>query len=153
MSWKARCIWTTGPTALSARWTFPYQEVLAMDRLLSGRRVLVVEDEMLVVMMIDAMLADLGCKSVTSAATVDKALALINAQIFDVALLDVNLNGNDSHPVAEALSARGVPVVYWTGNTGQSLRDGYSDRPVQKKPFKYEKLVAVLTRLKLAPIE
>jgi predicted DNA-binding transcriptional regulator YafY len=65
----------------------------------------------------------------------------------------VNLNGNDSHPVAEALSARGVPVVYSTGNTGQSLRDGYSDRPVLKKPFKYEELVAVLTRLKLAPIE
>jgi len=47
-----------------------------MDKLLSGRRVLVVEDEMLVVMMIEDMLADLGCKSVTSAATVDKALAL-----------------------------------------------------------------------------
>jgi len=73
-----------------------------------------------------------GCKSVTSAATVEKALALINAQVFDVALLDMNLNGNDSHPVAEALSARGVPFVYTTGNTGQSLRDGYSDRPVLK---------------------
>ena len=48
-----------------------------MDRLLSGRRVLVVEDEMLVVMMIEDMLADLGCKSVTSAATIDKALAIV----------------------------------------------------------------------------
>jgi CheY-like chemotaxis protein len=124
-----------------------------MDRLLSGRRVLVVEDEMLVLIMIEDMPADLGCQSVTSAATVDKALALINAQVFDVALLDVNLNGNDSHPVAEALSARGVPFVYSTGNTGQSLRDGCSDRPVLKKPFKYEELAAILTRLKLAPIE
>src|SRR5450755_2020181 len=41
---QARCVWTTGRTALSARWTFPYPEVLAMDQLLSGRRVLVVED-------------------------------------------------------------------------------------------------------------
>jgi CheY-like chemotaxis protein len=96
-----------------------------VDKLLSGRRVLVVEDEMLVVMMIEDMLADLGSKSVTSAATVEKALALISAQVFDVALLDVNLNGNDSHPVAEALSARGVPFVYSTGNTNRSLRDGY----------------------------
>ena len=87
---------------------------------------------MLVLIMIEDMLADLGCKSVTSAATVEKALALIDAQAFDVALLDMNLNGNDSHPVAEALSARGAPFVYTTGNTGQSLRDGYSDRPVLK---------------------
>jgi CheY-like chemotaxis protein len=69
-----------------------------MDKLLSGRRVLVVEDEMLVLIMIEDMLADLGCKSVTSAATIDKALALIDAQAFDFALLDINLNGSDSHP-------------------------------------------------------
>jgi CheY-like chemotaxis protein len=124
-----------------------------MDKLLSGRRVLIVEDEMLVLIMIEDMLADLGCQSVTSAATVDKALALIDAQVFDAALLDVNLNGNDSLPVAEALSARGVPFVYSTGNTGHSLREDYSDRPVLKKPFQYEELVAILTRLKLAPIE
>ena len=107
-----------------------------VDNLLSGRRILVVEDEMLVVMMIEDMLADLGCKLVTSAATVDQALALINAQVFDAAMLDVNLNGNDSHPVAEALSARGVPFIYSTG--------GYSDRPVLRKPFKYEELVRCL---------
>jgi CheY-like chemotaxis protein len=126
--------------------------VPVVDKLLSSRRVLVVEDEMLVVMMIEDMLADLGCKSVTSAASVEKALALINSQVFDVALVDINLNGNDSLPVAEALSARGVPIVYSTANTGQSLRDGYSDRPVLKKPFKYEELAAILARLKLAPI-
>ena len=98
------------------------------------------------------MLADLGCKSVAPAATVDKALALISAQVFDVALFDVNLNGSDSYPVAEALSARGVPFVYSTGNTSHNLRDGYSDRPVLKKPFKYDELAAILTRLQLAPI-
>jgi CheY-like chemotaxis protein len=123
-----------------------------MDKLLSGRRVLVVEDEMLVLIMIEDMLADLGCQSVTSAATVDKALTLINGQPFDMALLDMNLNGNDSHPVAEALAARGVPFVYSTGNTGQKSRDGYSDRPVLKKPFKYEELAAILTRVRLARI-
>lgn len=89
---------------------------------------------MLVVMMIEDMLADLGCMSVTSVATVVKALALIDAQDFDVALLDMNLNGNDSHPVAEALVARGVPLIYSTGNTDHSLRYSYSDRPILKKP-------------------
>jgi CheY-like chemotaxis protein len=61
--------------------------VLVVDKLLSGRRILVVEDEMLVVMMIEDMLGDLGCKSVISAATVEKALALINARVFDAARL------------------------------------------------------------------
>ena len=89
----------------------------------------------------------------TSAATVDKALALIDAQFFDAAMLDMDLNGSDSHPVAEALSARGVPFVYSTGNTGHGSRDSYSGRPVLKKPFKYEELVAILTHLKFAPIE
>ena len=108
---------------------------------------------MLVLIMIEDMLADLGCKSVASAATIERALVQINAQVFDVALLDVNLNGTDSHPVAEALSARGVPFVYSTGNTGQSLREGYSDRPLLKKPFKFDELAAILAGLKLAPIE
>ena len=123
-----------------------------MDKLLSGRRVLVVEDEMLVLMMIEDMLADLGCESVTAAATVDKALALIDAQVFDAAMLDMNLNGNDSHVVAEALVARGVPFFYSTGKHRSELRDGFSDHPVLKKPFKYEELAAILVRLKLGPI-
>jgi hypothetical protein len=57
------------------------------------------------------------------------------------------------HPVAEALSARGVPFVYSTGNTGHGSRDGYSDRPVLRNPFKFEELVAILTRFKIAPVE
>nr|WP_283805712.1 response regulator [Bradyrhizobium liaoningense] len=112
-----------------------------------------VEDEMLIVMMIEDMLAALGCKSVTSAATVDKALALIDAQIVDFALLDMNLNGEDSYPVAEALFARGIPFAYSTGNTGQGVSDSNPDRVVLKKPFKFEDLVATLTRLKLTPIK
>lgn len=117
------------------------------DRLLSGRRVLVVEDEMLLVMMVEDMLADLGCTSLSSAATVDEALALIAAQAFDVAMLDMNLNGSDSHPVAEALAARGIPFFYATGNTGHGLRDGYADRPMLKKPFRHEDLIAILARI------
>ena len=117
------------------------------DRLLCGRRVLVIEDELLLVMMIEDMLADLGCKSVSSAATVEEALALIVAQAFDVAMLDMNLNGKDSHPVAEALSARGVPFFYATGNAGQSLREGYAGRPLLQKPFRQEELTAILVRL------
>ena len=105
---------------------------------------------MLVLMMTEDMLADLGCKSVTAAATVNQALALIDTQVFDAAVLDMNLNGNSSHSVAEALVARGVPFAYCTGNMGRDLKDGYQDRPVLKKPFKFEQLADILRPL-LAP--
>jgi CheY-like chemotaxis protein len=118
-----------------------------MSKLLSGRRVLVVEDEMMILMIIEDMLADLGCESVTAAATVDQALALIDTQVFDAAMLDVSLNGNKSHDVADALAARGVPFAFSTGYSGLDMRDGYRDRPVLKKPFPYEELVEVFTRL------
>jgi len=118
-----------------------------MDRLLTNRRVLVVEDEMLVLMMIEDMLADLGCESVSTAATVDQALALIDAHVFDAAMLDMNLKGSKSHPVADALAARGVPFVFSTGYSAHAMREGYRDRPMLKKPFQHEELAAILTRL------
>jgi CheY-like chemotaxis protein len=67
-----------------------------MNKLLSGRRVLVVEDEMMILMIVEDMLADLGCESVTTAATAHQAIALIDTQVFDAAMLDMNLNGNKS---------------------------------------------------------
>ena len=115
--------------------------------MLSGRRVLVIEDETLILMMIEVMLSDLGCEAITAAATVDKALALIDAHAFDAAMLDMNMNGHPSHPVAEALVARGVPFVYCTGNNSHKWMDVSHDQPVLKKPFKHEQLVETLTRL------
>ena len=61
-----------------------------MNELLSGRRILVVEDEMMVLMLIEDMLSDLGCEAVTTTATVPQALTLIGAQVFDAAMLDMN---------------------------------------------------------------
>jgi CheY-like chemotaxis protein len=118
-----------------------------MDKLLSGRRVLVVEDEMLVLLMIEDMLADLGCESVIAAASVTRALASIDAQFFDLAMLDMNLNGDKTYSVADALPARGIPFVFSTGYNGHHMRDGYSDRPVLKKPFTYKDLDEMLGRL------
>ena len=124
-----------------------HRTVLVMDKLLSGRRVLVVEDEMLVLIMIEDMLTDLGCESVTAAASVNQALALIDEQVFDVAMLDMNLNGEMTHSVADALDARGVAFVFSTGYSGERMRDGYRDRPVLKKPFLDKELAEMLTRL------
>jgi CheY-like chemotaxis protein len=118
-----------------------------MNKLLSGRRVLVVEDEMMMLMIIEDMLAELGCESVTAAATVDQALVLIDTQVFDAAMVDINLNGNKSHDVADALAARDVPFVFSPGYSALDMSEGYRDRPVLKKPFPYENLAEVLSGL------
>lgn len=118
-----------------------------MDKLLSGRRLLVVEDEILVLMMIEDMLGDLGCQSVTSAATIEKAIALIEAQTFDAAMLDMNLDGEDSNTVADALAERGVPFIYSTGNSGRDMRDDFSTRAILRKPFSFDELNTTLEAL------
>jgi CheY-like chemotaxis protein len=73
--------------------------------------------------------------------------ALLSAQTFDAALLDVNLKGEISYPVAGALIAREVPFVFTTGYSDHGMRDGYRDWPVLKKPYKFEKLAEMLTQL------
>ena len=116
------------------------------DNLLAGRRILVVEDEMLVLMLIEDMLTDLGCTSVATAATVEEAFALIEAQHFDAAMLDVNLNGVKSYPVAEKLAARGVPFFFSTGYSDHGI-DGHHDRPVLTKPYGPRQIEATFSQL------
>lgn len=117
-------------------------------KLLTDRRVLVVEDEMLVLMALEDMLADLGCESVTVAATVEQAVALVESQDFDAAFLDMNINGQRSDLVADALAARGVPFAFSTGYSKRDPGVGVgAGRPVLKKPFQHETLVEILKRL------
>src|ERR1019366_9763646 len=122
-----------------------------MSKLLTGQRILVVEDEMLVLMEPQDMLADLGCDVVVAAATNEQAIALIEAQHFDAALLDLNLNGVRSYPVADLLASRGVPFAFATSYRGQGLRDGDRERPLLVKPFECDGLEKLLTRLLSAP--
>jgi CheY-like chemotaxis protein len=117
-----------------------------MDKLLTGRRVLVIEDEMLILMMIEDMLADLGCESVAVASKVGPAISLIEGQEFDAAMLDMNLNGIESYPIADALTARDVPYFFSTGNSLANMKEGYRDQDVLKKPFSFEQLTDMLTR-------
>ena len=102
---------------------------------LKGRRVLVVEDESLVAMLLETMLEDLGCIPVGPASSVDEGLRLAQEDGVDAALLDVNVAGTQVFPVAEALEARGVPLVFSTGYGEGGLPEHWRGRPTVQKPF------------------
>ena len=118
-----------------------------MHSLLSGRSVLVVEDEMMVLMNIEGALADMGCAAVSVAATVDDALVLLKAGSFDVAMLDVNLGGEASYNVADALALRSIPFVFSTGYGLHGIEARFGDRPVLRKPYSDQQLGAALADL------
>jgi CheY-like chemotaxis protein len=117
------------------------------SQLLLGKRVLVVEDEMLVLMAIEDMLGDLGCPSITVAGRLEKALHLIGTRKFDLAILDVNLNGHRSYPVARALSSCGVPFAFSTGYGEHGIAEGFGGHLVLNKPYTGPQMVKVLTTL------
>jgi CheY-like chemotaxis protein len=123
-----------------------------MNSPFSGRRVLVVEDEMIVAWLLEDMLADLGCAVVGPVGSVNQALAMIDAEAIDVAVLDVNLDGQTSYPVADALAARGVPFVFSTGYDKDRLLEGYRTFPVLQKPYHQSELGDTLAKL-LTPEE
>lgn len=107
-------------------------------------RVLLVEDEGLVAMMLEDLLEDLGCEVAGSLASVGAALAWIEAGgAADMALLDVNLSGETVFPVAEALRARGVPFAFATGYDADH-DPRFRDAPLLGKPIRQERLEALL---------
>ena len=102
---------------------------------------------MLVLMAIEDLLTDLGCKSVTVAGNLEKALELIATKSFDLATLDVNLNGERSYPAAEALNKAGAPFAFSTGYGEHGVDEGYGGHPVLNKPFNNQQLIKVLIAL------
>jgi CheY-like chemotaxis protein len=112
-----------------------------------GRRVLLVEDEAMIAMLLEDMLGDLGCEVVGPAYALDPALALAAGDnAIDVAILDVNLAGRPVFELADALRGRGVPMVFSTGHGPRGLRDIDRDVPVLGKPFHALELAVALRR-------
>lgn len=107
-------------------------------------RILVVEDEMLVAMNIEDMLLDLGHEVAGLASRVEPALALAREGEFDVAMLDVNLAGKPSFPVAEILIERGIPVLFATGYGIKGIPEAFHACPVLQKPFREKDLGAAI---------
>jgi len=110
----------------------------------ADKRVLVVEDEMLIGMLLEDMLTDIGHHVVAVVPRLKDALAAVEKETFDLAILDVHLHGEAAFPVADALIARNIPFVFATGYGERGLPDAYRERPVLQKPFAKTDLERVL---------
>jgi CheY-like chemotaxis protein len=119
-----------------------------MTSQLEGLRVLVVEDEMMVSMLIEDMLSDLGCAVVGPASRLDEAMQLAREAELDCAVLDVNLGGQPIFPLADLLREMGAPFAFATGYGDAGLRDVDRGSPVLQKPFREADLARVLGELK-----
>jgi CheY-like chemotaxis protein len=109
-----------------------------------AKRILVVEDELMIRMLLQDMLGELGYTVAAEAARIEEALDAAKNADFDIAILDVNLNGQPISPVADALVARGMPFVFATGYGERGLPEPYRDRPTLKKPFQMDGLKQML---------
>ncbi len=119
----------------------------AADTALQRHCVLVVEDEALVAMEFASVLRQQGCTVIGPAPSVARALALLEKQWPDVALLDLNLNGEPALPVAAALNARGVPFVVVSGyGEAQSAEPELRHAPRVTKPVRRDELIRALTQ-------
>ena len=108
------------------------------------KRILVVEDELMIRMLLEDMLGELGYTVAAEAARIEEALEATKNADFDLAILDGNLNGQPVSPVADALVARGTPFVFATGYG--ELPEPYRERPTLKKPFQIDGLKQMLRR-------
>ena len=112
------------------------------------QQILIVEDEPLIAMMLEDFLEMLDKQACGVADCVATALALVERGGIDAAILDLNLRGGEkSTPVAEALAARGIPFVFATGGSGDSLDPRFADRPCLNKPFTMDGVQRALASL------
>jgi CheY-like chemotaxis protein len=117
---------------------------MSEDSSAAGKRVLVVEDELMIRMLLQDMLADLGHTLAGEAGRIEDAVALARQGEFDVAILDVNLNGQPISPVVEVLLERGVPFVFATGYGQRGVPEPYRGSPTLQKPFQADALAEAI---------
>lgn len=116
---------------------------IALDKL-KGLRILIAEDEGIIVRAIQAMLVDLGCIPVGPVRTVGKALDQIGRNLFDCAILNLDLKGERCDPVADALVAAGTPFIFATGYSKALIDVRFEGTPVLQKPFDFAQLSRAL---------
>ena len=110
-------------------------------------RILVVEDEFLIRMLLEEMLTDLGYELAGVAGRVEEAAEMAKKADFDLAILDVNLDGHDVYPVADLIAKRGLPFMFVPGYGGRGLPDAYRAPPGPQKPSQLDELNRTLAQL------
>jgi CheY-like chemotaxis protein len=110
-------------------------------------RILIVEDEMTIALLLEDMVSDLGHHAAGLAMRLPQALYMAEHEKLDLAILDVNLDGRVSFPVAEILERRGVPFLFATGYGSAGIDPPYRDKVVIRKPFSLEDLSRAIQRV------
>jgi len=111
---------------------------------LVARRILIVEDETMIAMMVEDFLEELGWDVVGWAGGLERALAMARNSDIDAALLDVNLSGQDTFAVADILCERHIPFAFATGYGADGVADRFQDVPTLTKPFQRDELERAL---------
>lgn len=118
-----------------------------MEKTSGPWRILLVEDEMLVAMLLEDMLSEAGHTIIGPMARIDQALEAARKETIDLAILDVNVGGDEVYPVAEALAAREIPFAFATGYGAHGLREPWQERPTLQKPFHRSDLFRMVAEL------
>jgi DNA-binding NtrC family response regulator len=106
---------------------------------LQGKRILVVEDEAIVALMVEDILGDCGATVVGSARTIEEGMAMATSEDLDAAVLDVNVRGLRIDPIVEVLTARGIPFLLATGYGKVEFANGQHALHIEK-PYTPENL-------------
>ena len=116
-----------------------------------GLRVLIVEDEAAIAMLLEDMLTDLGLQVVGPAGRLPQAIRMAETESFDFAIVDVNVAGEEIYPVVEILARRGIGFVFSTGYGSAGIDISWQDRPVLQKPFSQAELEAAVEAVSPRP--
>jgi len=112
-----------------------------------GTRVLIVEDEAIIAMTAEDMVEEIGCVVAATACSLEDALKAAERADFDIALLDINLNGDASMPLATWLREKGKPFLFTTGYGNSIAFTEFAGNPVLAKPYRADQLAAKIAEM------
>lgn len=115
--------------------------------MIAGKHILLVEDEALIAMLLEDLVLELGGVVVGPVCQLDQAIAFAQSRHLDAAILDINLGGKRSYPVADVLRERGIPFAFASGYGAQGVGESHRSAPVMVKPFSRDELASTLTNL------
>lgn len=118
---------------------------IVIPQVLAGKRVLIVEDELIVALLVEDFVTEFGCSAVGPCGSVEKALDAVRTEKFDLAVLDVNLGGEKVYPVAEALTERHIPFLFLSGYGDEAVPADHCEWKVCSKPFRAADLAKMMS--------